>query len=204
MNDQKPEKKNKLMTSTDLICPLYHERMPFFLSAAVFDKSELENNEYINKYLLNAKYRDFKFTDNQGFPAGFPIEDVTFDENGFTQQISIRAMHRIACSDLTKNQIHFMFDPYVKWILLDYDNHHGSLIKFMIHDKFVPIKYIAHIYLKGNPQPIEVKVLHIDDVWNLEKEPGFLIYYYEEETNEIKSVYLDKNIITGFQVILPG
>ena len=195
------EKKKHPITSVEYICPLYHERMRYFLCEDVFPSSELENNSFIDKYRLDARYRDIKLVDKNGFPSEFPINDVVFNENGLTWMISIRAMHRIVVSDLTEKNIHFMFDDYIRWQVYDYDNQHGSIIKFMLHDKFVPEKYTFGCEFRDRPnQFFCYKLIHMESVWNLDGMPGFLLYYITE-TNKLSSFYIDSIHITDFTLV---
>ena len=194
------------MQSSEYICPLFHERLVYFVCQDVFNKDELENENYIKKYNLNDKFRDIKYIKANQFPAGYPVEKVNFDKDGYAALISIRAMHRIACADLFGDNIHFMFNNFVKWKILNYDNSTGgSLIKFVIHDKSIPVKYIADIKLAREKDPIRVQVLHIQSVWNLEKEPCFLVYYIIEtdEGSRLDSAYIENfNYITLYPVIM--
>lgn len=210
-----PRDKSKLsedkICSMEYICPLFHERLDYFLVTDVFSKKELENDAYITKYNLSARYRDFKIIDKKNIPKGYPEDHIKFT-NGVCQAISIRAMHRIACSELTTKSIHFMFDGYLRdRMIKDYDNAHGSIIKFMIHSKVVPVKYTmlyeAIIYEpdEHDPTKINVKttlvklpVIHIDSVWNLDNESGFLVYYLSD--NIIKSFYMDSLNCRHFQI----
>jgi len=191
--------KHKL-TSVEYICPLYHERLRYFLCNDVFPASELENNAYIEKYALDARYRDIKQVTDKDFPAGYPIKNVTFDEHGFAMMISIRAMHRIAVSDLTEKNIHFMFNDYIRWHMYEYDNQHGSLIKFMVHNQFVPEKYIFGCEYGDKPnQFYYYRLVHMESVWNLDGTPGFLLYYITEK-NTLSSFYVDAIHIKRFNV----
>lgn len=197
MPDEK-EKKRKEMVNIELICPMYHERLDFFLPNMIFDKEEWENNAFIEKYDLNSRYRDYKILTNQNYPAGFPLENIVYTIEGRRSVvISLRAMHRICCEDLFKKSIHFMSNPFVRWKVLNYDNSHGSLIKFMIHSKSIPVKYDGIIKILNNPRPIQVPIFHIDPVWNLDFKSGFLVYYLELINNNpsLKTMYIDSNTI---------
>lgn len=198
--DKKDKKEKSLMTSTEYICPLYHERLRYFLCSDVFDKNELDPESpdyFVNKYRIDARYRDIKRVDNQNFPPGYPVENVKFDDEGFAMLISIRAMHRIAVADLFNKNIHFMFNGYVKWYMLDYDNMHGSMIKFMIHDKMIPIKYQLTCEYRNDPNHFYLyQVIHVESVWNLDGKPGFLIYYFTED-RKIGSFYIDEYHLRG-------
>ena len=192
------EKKKHPITSMEFICPLYHERLRYFLCEDVFPSSELENNSFIDKYRLDSRYRDLKLVDRNGFPPGYPVDNVTFGENGLAWLISIRAMHRIAVADLVEKDIHFMFDDYVRWHMYDYDNQHGALIKFMVHDKFVPEKYTFGCEFRDRPNEFfYYKLVHIESVWNLDGKPGFLLYYITEN-NKLSSFYIDGIHIKNF------
>lgn len=188
----------KELLSTEYICPLYHERLIYFFAKDIFTKEELKDNNFINKFGLDAKYRDYKIITKQDLPAGFPAENIEFTgEDNSAIVVSIRAMHRIACSELGTKSIHFMFNWNIKWKMFNYDNDHGSLIKFMIHDRQIPAKWLFRLYLKNNTI-LDLIGIRFEDVWNLDKEPGVLIYYLED--NIIKTIYIDKNKINSLQI----
>lgn len=188
----------KELLSTEYICPLYHERLIYFFAKDIFTKEELKDNNFINKFNLDARYRDYKIITKQDLPAGMPIENIEFTgEDKTTIVVSIRAMHRIACSELGTKSIHFMFNWNIKWKMFNYDNEHGSLIKFMIHDRQIPAKWLFRLYLKNNTI-LDLIGIRFEDVWNLDKEPGVLIYYLED--NIIKTIYIDKNKINSLQI----
>lgn len=188
----------KELLSTEYICPLYHERLIYFFAKDIFTKEELKDNNFINKFNLDARYRDYKIITKQDLPAGMPIENIEFTgEDKTAIVVSIRAMHRIACSELGTKSIHFMFNWNIKWKMFNYDNEHGSLIKFMIHDRQIPAKWLFRLYLKNNTI-LDLIGIRFEDVWNLDKEPGVLIYYLED--NIIKTTYIDKNKINSLQI----
>lgn len=188
----------KELLSTEYICPLYHERLIYFFANDIFTKDELENDKFIEKFGLDARYRDYKIITKDDLPAGMPVEKVTFNKNNNTAiVVSIRAMHRIACSELGTKSIHFMFNWNIKWKMFNYDNDHGSLIKFMIHNREVPAKWLFRIHLANNKY-LDLIGIRFEDIWNLDNEPGMLIYYVENNT--IKSMYIDKNKIASLQI----
>lgn len=188
----------KELLSTEYICPLYHERLIYFFAKDIFTKEELKDNNFINKFNLDARYRDYKIITKQDLPAGMPIENIEFTgEDKTAIVVSIRAMHRIACSELGTKSIHFMFNWNIKWKMFNYDNEHGSLIKFMIHDRQIPAKWLFRLYLKNNTI-LDLIGIRFEDVWNLDKESGVLIYYLED--NVIKTTYIDKNKINSLQI----
>lgn len=177
------------MRSFELICPLYHERLTYFVAEDVLPEDEVDNIENNEYYGLNVRYRDYKLIPKNGFPTGYPIEQVKFI-NGYSKILSIRGMHRILCADIGKDHIHFMFNPHLKWKMLDYDNSHGSILKYIIKEKTIPIKYRMYVNYKNIQYTYDV--IHIDDVWNLDKEQGLLVYYFDNRTSNIQSIYLDK------------
>ena len=188
--------------SAEFICPLYHERLEYFIPYKIFDKEEYEGAKFINLYKLNSRYRDFKILSLRDLPAGFPVDCIKYDYSDTEfYMISIRAMHRICCQDLLGKSIHFMKDQFTKWKILNYDNSHGSLIKFIIHNKEIPFKYRAYISLKNSKPLLELNILHIDSLWNLDNKPGFLIYFYDKTTGKIESLYIDSDNIRDIKLI---
>ena len=195
------------VASMEYICPLYPERMIFFLAKDVFIDEELENNKFITKYQLNAKYRDYKFITKENLPKGYPLKNVDFDKEGRTIAVSIRAMHRVCCADLLTKSIHCMADKFIRWKVFDYDNQHGGLIKFMINDKQIPIKHKGRLSFTNRNGLInrivnyDMQVLHVDSLWNLDMKAGLLVYYYEPNVKSISSVYIDSENATQFKII---
>ena len=94
----------------EFVNKIFHERLKYFLITDVFDKEEITDDAFLYKYNLNTKFRDFIVANKKMIPENYPIKNIHFDKNDNCELISIRAMHRIACSELTTGKIHFMFD----------------------------------------------------------------------------------------------
>ena len=200
-NKQNPEE----MVSIELICPMYHERMDFFLPNMIFDEDEWKDNAFIEKYHLDARYRDYKILSDQDYPPGFPLENVVHSlPNNESVVISLRAMHRIVCSDVFKDSIHFMNDGFVKWKVLNYDNSHGAILKFLIHTHEIPVKYEAFLKFHEDNKTYRLPVFHLDSLWNMDMMSGFLLYYLEYNIHNepsLKSMYIDNKIIEYISLI---
>ena len=54
--------------------------------------------------------------------------------------------------------------------MFNYDNDHGSLIKFMIHNREVPAKWLFRIHLIDHKY-LDLIGIRFEDIWNL-KETG--------------------------------
>ena len=176
------------------------EKMIYLPIQFVFSEDELKDGfeALIKKYKLNPYYRDIKLAKKEDLPKKFPLDVLKFNDEGFCELISLRAMHRICVSELFTKDIHFLFNKYLKEKMFTYDNEHGCIVKTRLNRKMVPVKFNVAIY-SGEKDVIQRNAMHIECVTDNEGRSGFLLYYLANDF--IDSIYLDGKEVKNITII---
>ncbi len=194
MNDLK----NRKIFDLTYTNPDFHEEMIFFPAEMVF----VNEPDFIERYKLNAKYRDFKLVTKEGLPQGFPINNLEYDENGYATLISIRAMHRILYQDINTNTYHFLMNDTLKRKLLDYDkNHFGFLNGLLSRYPYTTSAFHARIDIKGVEEVATTTIDYIEQVHGLDNKPGFLVYAHDSENKDNYTLYLDGEFVQNLHIL---
>ena len=181
------ELKDRKIFEVEFINQDFCERMPYFPAADVF----VNEPDYITKYRLFSKFRDYKFVAKEHFPPGFPINNMQYNNDGLCELISIRACHRILYEDISTGNKHFMENEFLKNKLLSYDELHGNFFG-RLKELGEYHKNIFKIKTSINGIKYNANVDYYEAVWGLDNKPGILLYAHDDETGENNyTIYLD-------------
>lgn len=188
------ELKNRKIFGVEFINPELNESMLYFPAADIF----VNEPDYIEKYRLFAKYRDYKYVTKDGFPDDYPINNVQYNKDGYCELISIRACHRILYEDISRNQYHFLENTYLRDRLTEYDKYHGMFFKFLFYKKMYP-KNIMNLDVLAYGNKYTTNVDYFEMVRGLDNGFGVLIYAHDDKEGKNNfTMYLDAESSPGF------
>ena len=187
--------KDRKIFGVEYYNPELNENMMYFPAADVF----VNEPDYVHRYRLMSKFRDFKYVSKENLPSEYPINNVKYNEDGFCEFISIRACHCILYGDISRGLFHFLENPYLKEKLLEYDKYHGMFLKYLFDRRPYP-KNIMHLNVKVYGQHYVTNVDYFELVKGLDGGTGILVYAHDDqEGRQNYTVYLDSKSSQEFR-----
>ena len=188
------ELKNRKIFGIEYFNPELNENMLYFPAADVF----VNEPNYVDKYRLVAKYRDYKYVTKGNLPKDFPINNVEYNSEGLCELISIRACHRILYADISKNRYHFLDNQYLREKLTEYDKYHGGFFTYLFERKPYP-KNNMYLNVSVLGTAYVTHVDYFEMVKGLDNGTGLLIYAHDDyEGMNNYTIYLDAETSPGF------